>query len=92
MQAKVTFLVLMVVVWLVTSEGFGRRPGRGRINLPGRGPGRGGRRGRLVGGLIPVNTDDAEIIEKANFAVQELGSEYSLTQLNGAYTQVIYVC
>lgn len=83
MMFRVALFVLAVVAYHVTAQGFGRGRGLGR----GRGRGLGGG-GGLAGGLTPADTNNADIIEIANFAVQELGSEYSLNQLNSASTQV----
>lgn len=73
MVLNVTLFALVVFACLMTAEGFGR----GRL-----------REKRQLGGLTQVDINDAVIIEKANFAVEELGSEYSLLNLTEAYTQV----
>lgn len=44
--------------------------------------------GQLLGGLRNENENSAEMQELATFAVEELGSEYTLDSLTSAQSQV----
>ena len=53
------------------------------VNVSARAPG-----GMLAGGLTPANVSDPEIQTIATFAAGELGSEYGMTELTEASSQV----
>lgn len=44
--------------------------------------------GGLLGGLSPANITDPDIQNVATFAVSQLGSDYAITELTSAQTQV----